>query len=170
MRKPRIHFAGKISMRDWRSAVVPKLQQAEFGQPVDCGSYVYAGPFFVSCDHDPEDHPMEQQYHTRLCRKCAKSVRQPPLWTIPALCCRSITTADLLFAWIDAPDCFNTLIEIGWAQQRRIRTFVCFRNAWLSNEMWFASYGPWCRCAIVDSPVQGFEFALRWLQENAACA
>lgn len=58
--KPRIYFAGKIDKNDWRHEIVynglgvEPWAAADMFDPdfiVDCGSYLYGGPFFVRCDH-----------------------------------------------------------------------------------------------------------------------
>jgi len=164
-RQPRVYLAGKISKTDWRFDLVSQLRGAEFGRPIDCGPFIYMGPYFIACDHGCGHQPGGHGLHHNA---CTEPLGAPTRWSVPALCHRWISQSDLLFAWIDGPDCFNTLIEIGWAQQLGLRTYISFRNWWLASEMWFATLGPHCRWSMDRSPEPAFHSACEWASVEAA--
>ena len=99
---------------------------------------------------------------------CTAPLGAPARWTVPSLCHRWISQSDLLFAWIDAPDCFNTLIEIGWGQQLGMKLYISFRSPWLAEEMWFATLGPHVRWSVDRAPQIPFYAALDWASKEAA--
>jgi hypothetical protein len=163
--KPHVYLAGKITKHGWRKELVPNLRGLRFGQPVDCGSYIFNGPFFIACDHGCGHEPGA---HGVNATRCTIPLGAPTRWTVPSLCHQWIAQSDLLFAWIDAPDCFNTLIEIGWAQQLGLRTYVSFRCQWLAQEMWFATLGPNVRWSVDRMPQLAFYDACDWAAKEAA--
>jgi hypothetical protein len=134
---PRVYLAGKISKDDWRNRLVPGLRDAEFGRPYRCDGFIYGGPFFIACDHGCSHgagtHGVDPG--------CESSVA-PPRWLVPSLCLDWIGRCDLLFAWIDDPTCYGTLVEIGWAQMMRKPVYIGFARHVASQDMWFAAAGP----------------------------
>jgi hypothetical protein len=133
--KPRIYFAGKIGKNDWRHDIVPGLRGAALDPDnadpetdpfnphlqIDCRSYVYCGPFFVSCDHGcahgPNTHGVgnggcivgfDDQTSYQLHSK---------VFAINALRLRS---ADLVFAYLESATAYGSLIELGMAQAHGI--------------------------------------------------
>lgn len=59
---------------------------------------------------------------------------------ITAACCAALRRADLVFAYINTPDCFGTLIEIGYAQALGKFVFVQTEDGaeWDGDDYWFA--------------------------------
>jgi hypothetical protein len=53
-------------------------------------------------------------------------------------CLAAIDNADIVMAWIDTPDCFGTLVEIGFAIGKYKRVLVAFSDSSLYRDMWFA--------------------------------
>jgi hypothetical protein len=169
LHRPRVYLAGKISKNGWRSLFVPNLRGVTVGQLVNCGRFIFGGPYFIACDHGC-GHGLGA--HGLDLTACTSPLGAPARWTVPSLCHHWISQADLVFAWINGPDCFNTLVEIGWAQQLELPVYVAFRNRSLARDMWFATHGPLTRSSIEAGPTAAFDEALNWasrLGRNASC-
>lgn len=154
--RPRVYLAGKIARNDWRHELVPGLDGAYLGQPIDCGQFIFCGPYFASCGHGCA-HGAETH---GLADRCGTRQTAPPRWSVPSLCCYWLHQADLVFAWIDDPTCFGTLTELGWAQMLGKSVFVGFSNAQLRGQMWFVLYGPKTHHGVFDSPHTALQRAL----------
>lgn len=157
----KIYLAGKITKNGWRHDIVPGLRDAgryELGfygydkiekitWPILYGRMVnghdYTGPYFVSCDHGcfhgkgrdsgPAHGWGDEGY-------CGYGAGDDTKKFVTSLCRRAIEGSDLLFAWIDSPDCYGTLVEIGiaFALHKKIR--IAFRRdmPW-TEDFWFAA-------------------------------
>lgn len=53
-------------------------------------------------------------------------------------CLAAIDCCDIVFAYINSPDCHGTLIELGYARARGKRIWVHFASVDLRREVWFA--------------------------------
>jgi hypothetical protein len=121
IRKPTVYLAGKIGRNDWRHELVPELRGTVNGdcldpEPVlfdptlriDCGDFVYVGPFFVSCDHGcfhgpashgavgAPDEGLSQAERGVLHGRCLPStgtVCSAPIWCSPSSKARTATAA-----------------------------------------------------------------------------
>ena len=133
-----VYFAGKVGVRDWRHALVPGLRESQgvAAAPIRCDGFIYCGPFFISCDHGCAHGPGTHG----LGPTCAGEM-SPPRWLVPRLCYRWLGRADLVFAWIDDPTCYGTLVEAGWAQAMGKPLYVGFASEDLAQQMWFAGGG-----------------------------
>lgn len=62
--------------------------------------------------------------------------------------CEAIENADMLFAWIDSPDCYGTIYEIGFAKALGKVVVVATDEAFLetapSYQMWLCRSGNYC--------------------------
>lgn len=152
-----IYMAGKISKNDWRSAFVDmrqigfgmydQLDQPRFDFPITpmANGHNYTGPYFVSCDHGcyhgdnahgmgagiigcSGDGPTEKD----MTRKRVFDACQTALWF-----------SNTVFAWIDSPDCYGTIAEIGLAAGTPGAAFGWKRpDIWISgpqhfDDLWF---------------------------------
>jgi hypothetical protein len=139
--KPKIYIAGKIASYDFRHDLIPNLRDAMAPQaPLDCGGFIYTGPFFISCDHSclhgPTSHgvglvsdgcePYEPQTHAGVWTRNARALRQ----------------SSAVFAYIESDDAYGTLVEIGQAQALGIPVWVLFGPKATASEMWYAAQGP----------------------------
>lgn len=131
---PRLYLAGKIGKNDWRHSLVPNLRDRTWNNgPIETGSFSYIGPFFVSCDHgcghNPSGHGMVQEciepYYTRE--------------DVIRLNMDAIEKSDIVFAYINAPDCYGTIVEIGYAIAKGKRVIMAFAPDIDANEFWFSS-------------------------------
>jgi hypothetical protein len=157
MTAPRIYMAGKIGAHDWRHKLIPGLRDdsSRLFDPdftLDCRSFRYGGPFFVSCDHGcyhgPANHgagiiddgcgdewgnlSAEHSAHTLQARRRA----------IFAINRERVLRADHVFAFIESPDCYGTLVELGLASAKGIPIAIGFAPGVCladRDELWMAA-------------------------------
>ena len=137
---PSLYLAGKIGKNDWRHNLVPNLRDRKWKDgPIETDSFLYVGPFFVSCDHgcghSPGGHGLVQE--------CIE-----PYYThddVIRLNMVAIEEADIVFAYITAPDCHGTIFEIGVAAAKGKRVVMAFAPDIDANDFWFISM----QCAAV---------------------
>lgn len=108
----RIYLAGKITGTNWRRALVSPCYALNFHPHMDdCrwgilpraihGKFDYVGPFTMSDQHGATIH-----------ESCEATFAPQD---ITSRCVTALSLADLVFAWIDSPDAYGTLVEIGIA-------------------------------------------------------
>lgn len=138
---PRVYIAGKISSRDFRQHLVPKLKwhRHEDG-PLDCGTFEYVGPFFEACDHRCAHGPASHGVIGVPGYGCETFTRVPRSWVWQRNL-RALRAATALFAYIESNDAFGTLVEIGWAQERGTYIRTLFGPGVDASEMWYAGMG-----------------------------
>ncbi|HYH65581.1 MAG TPA: hypothetical protein VD866_12865 [Urbifossiella sp.] len=146
----KIYLAGKVRKNCWRHDVVPALRGAI--QPPgngDCragaghdgvialppgftfpvmpnaifGAHDYVGPFFVSDDHGCFHG---QDTHGMACTEARELV---------GVCLAAVMRADLVFAWVDALDCYGTVTELGFARGHGKEIVVAGPERY--RDMWF---------------------------------
>lgn len=159
------YLAGRVGKNDWRAALYPDIRGAicSGNQPdneitwttqrgVLPDGHHCSGPFFVSCDHGcyhgPTRHGMmggcsdwELGYFDDVDRTTEKffdalrSRRQ----AIFGLCTKAIADCDVVLAYIDKPDAYGTLVELGMAYAAG-KTIVLFINpdGFNADELWLA--------------------------------
>lgn len=134
---PRVYLAGSISKNCWRHTFIPGLRgvlvdRQGSPQPIDCGNFIYVGPFFVACDHGCSHGPAT---HGVTGDGCGSS----DAWTREEIYRRNnaaIQSADALIAYITRYDCIGTVWEIAFAQDRGIPTYLVFAPEIDTNEFW----------------------------------
>lgn len=136
-----IYLAGKVSKNDWRHTVVAGLRNASvMGSPVPtrwpvlkkavCGAFDYTGPYTMSCDHGCAHGGRHG---------CGDGQAEGPAPTreqLNALCLDAISRADVVFAWLDDPTAYGTLVEIGYARGIGKRVLVGAPTE--PPDLWFA--------------------------------
>lgn len=132
---PRLYLAGKINENDWRYQLVSNLRTHvwEDGE-LENNGFIYTGPFFVSCDH--------RCFHYPASHGAAEIPQEPngyPRDQIARNNNASIDAADLVFAYISEPDCYGTLVEIGYAIAKKIRVVVAIAPNLPAEEFWYSS-------------------------------
>lgn len=132
-------MAGKIRRNCWRNSLVPtdhnRIPHPEDGKPfisrATLGGHNYCGPWFISCDHGCAHG---SNLHGMDINGCTEGTDSSKVLARPHLssdgyyseysksrdsaflnAISGIVFADLIFAWIDSPDCYGTLAEIGMA-------------------------------------------------------
>jgi hypothetical protein len=118
--RPLAYLAGKIGANDWRQAIVDLRNRVSPDDALDpkfelaCGRFIITGPFFVACDHGCYHGP-----HTHGAGVgCTDDWNEPVdarRHRILALSEQRIDRAGFVFAYIDAADCYGTLVELGYA-------------------------------------------------------
>jgi hypothetical protein len=122
---PKVYMAGKIHKNDWRHHLVDLREVISSGDndddllnpnlAIDCGDFVYVGPFFVGCDHGCSHG---DNRHGAI-GGCAGDSFMEPLakWhrKIFDINLRRLQMADFVFAYIESPDAYGSLIELGIA-------------------------------------------------------
>jgi Bacterial RNA polymerase, alpha chain C terminal domain/Nucleoside 2-deoxyribosyltransferase len=124
---PRVYLAGKISHDDWRTQVLGHrvgsvIEEEELLDPAHTIAYprfIYGGPFFVACDHSCAHRPGN---HGAL-SSCVHETERRKIWDINRL---RLAAADCVFAYIDSPDCYGTLIELGLATAKEKPVYLAF--------------------------------------------
>lgn len=130
--KPRVYFAGKIGRDDWRHSLSRDSRwgavedyggeawyQKNLFDPnllYDEGRFFYGGPFFVSCDHGcahgPNSHGVNLEGGACIEVPDGVAERRARIFEINRL---RLLKASWVFAYIESPDCYGTLIELGMA-------------------------------------------------------
>lgn len=162
--RPRVYLAGKIEPHDWRHDVVaglrgawcndlpdpmepetwtgwPILPGAVFDAPLrpggarGVGPADYVGPYFIACDHACA--------HGTSTHATAGGCVQPSVDAARAFvhrqCLRALHYADLVFAWLDNPSAYGTLVELGYATALRKRIVIAHPgDLRIVRDMWFA--------------------------------
>lgn len=107
----RVYLAGKIAQNDWRHTIFD-LRGYEENPGRDlprAGEFQCTGPFFLSCDHGCFHG---NNTHGRISDNEEGSTPPPQ---IVNKCLRWILQSDVVFVWLDRPDAYGTLTEIGFA-------------------------------------------------------
>jgi hypothetical protein len=159
------YLAGKINGAGWRGELVQgELRGLHHHDPIGqgvefvgdcCGetgdeewkvlheaifdTHHYSGPYFANCGHGcnyrDDQHGWIGSGATFKHGGEESSARE----TLIANCLTAINRADVLFAWIDSPDCYGTVAEIGYAKGVGKRVYVTgpryFRDMWFLYEM-----------------------------------
>lgn len=136
MSPPNLYLAGKISKSDWRHRLVPGLRGHVWDDgPITTEAFSYVGPFFVANSHDcyhgpnrhgavPTDYSFDQNYDQSTVIQNNNA---------------SLASADLVFAYITATDCYGTLVEIGWSLAKGIRVVIAFAPDIPSDDFWYGA-------------------------------
>lgn len=137
----KIYLAGKINTQfDWRMDILRsnynKLGNGSPDEPwpvlgnVIYDDHHYTGPFYFPCNHIGRgDHATGVLKHAGDSR-----ARRPK---IAKRCLEAIERSDVLFAWIDSPDCYGTLVEIGYARGLGKMIWIAFDVH--MDDFWFAT-------------------------------
>ena len=133
----KIYLAGKVTKNGWRTRIIPgaELDAGELEdekewptlERVIFGEHDYVGPFLYGCDHgcyhgrhgmatdDNEQGSCAGDYglsRKEIVHRCLDAVRR----------------ADLVFCWLEAPEDYGSMVEVGYALA-------------LSKQVVIASYG-----------------------------
>lgn len=133
--KPRIYLAGKIATNDWRHVLVPSLSGHLWADgDIETSSFIYVGPYFVSCDHGCFHG---KNTHGAVGSGCLGNdheftKKEVFLNNTAALC-----SADLVFAYITAVDCPGTIMEIGSAYALGIPVVIAYAPDIDISDFWY---------------------------------
>ena len=134
--KPNIYLAGKIGKNDWRHRLVPGLRGHLWSDgPIGTPLFTYVGPFFVANNHG-NNHGRNR--HGAVCNNNSYDQNYEQLDVIRNNMA-ALEAADLVFAYIDAKECYGTLFEIGWAAHKGTRVVVVFPPRFKSSDFWYSA-------------------------------
>lgn len=112
--------------------------------PEDPNTYVlnlhdYVGPYRTTYPGDDSKH--EGYFHGSSWIGSHGEMDPADQRVIMANCLHAICRADLIFAYINTPDCFGTLAEIGFARalSRYVHVFIEDDAHWDAEDYWFVS-------------------------------
>ena len=144
--KPKIYIAGKIAKNDFRHRLVPQLRGMEWpGKPIECGRFIYCGPFFAGCDHGcshgPSRHGVvsESACHDEQYAMTDKEIRDLVIVTNND----ALASADFVFAYIDCLTAYGTLVELGAAYAMGKQVILFFgKRIYGTKErhLWYAAH------------------------------
>lgn len=141
-----IYLAGKIAKNGWRHEIASRINLGQTDWAVDAmggeigrewdvipnalGPFLdLTGPFFVGCDHGCAHGPGSHG----ITGGCILSDAQEE--ETVKLCLDAIDRSDVVFAWIDEPDAYGTLVELGYAKAKGKRVIVAFPpETWVRGE------------------------------------
>jgi hypothetical protein len=186
--KPRIYFAGKIGSNDWRQGIIPTALRSVFSDgdcftpmeeffdhsfELDCGGFIYCGPFFIGCDHacyhGPGKHGAVGANSIEDGEEKTPDIESTRDRIFEVNVAR-LEKADLVFAYIESVDCYGTLIELGQAHRmgKRIavrlppehraemwmveRTADCVMNNWWSQDKPADCWEMFCQHYSIPTP------------------
>jgi len=138
--KPTIYFAGKISPGDldWRGEVLGDYSRPAGECEPHClwdADYRLDQGTFVSCDHGCAHYPYA---HGALgsCLDLGGSDTQSSVYKVNI---ERMARADMIFAYLDAPDAYGTLFELGVAAQMGKPVVGGFKtgNPKLFKDLWY---------------------------------
>lgn len=137
---PRIFIAGKIRRYCFRHDMVPGLRSGWDGKvALQCDGFTYVGPFVDSCDHGCRHGPGSHGvlgidgYGCEGVQATRSEVYQRNNF--------GIRIANLVVAYIDAPDCYGTIFEIGFAARAGIPYVVLFAPGVDVADFWYLQQG-----------------------------
>lgn len=126
-----IYLAGKIGKNDWRHDIVglrgawadnntgesPTDAWPVLGKGV-ARTFDYTGPYFISddhgCAHGDNSHGCGDEGGI-----CGGAWPSTPRSDLVRRCLDAIDRSDIVFAWLDDPTAYGTLVEIGYAVARK---------------------------------------------------
>lgn len=164
-------MAGKISKNGWREEILGYRGVSEDAPEFDSDfskiwaerkienvnrSMVYTGPFFLGddhgCFHGPNEHGCGAS--GTACGAAYDGINRVE---IHKSCLDAINRSTHIFAWVDDPTAYGTLVEIGYARALGKAIAVYFdsgkkRDLW---DLWFAAH---CgEFAWMPTPVQAWD-------------
>jgi hypothetical protein len=137
MTKPRIYIAGKVGKNDFRHLLVPGLRGHDYALgPLECGTFIYTGPFFEACDHGCRHGDSTHGVLGTGCEPGSPWATRQAIWGRNTV---ALKAADGVFAFIETGDAYGSLVEIGMAQALGIPTKVIFGPDAPRDDMWYAA-------------------------------
>ena len=119
-----VYLAGKVTKNGWREPIChprgvisAEADNAElYRWPLTASlvlGVLITGPYGVSCDHGCFHGRNTHGFGESTCCIGTGDIQQQGVFTA---CMDAIRRSSSVFAWIDAKDCYGTLIELGYAK------------------------------------------------------
>lgn len=164
----KIYLAGKIAWNDYRHGLIPCLRDVDGDnylstdsewpilERVIFGRHDYVGPYAIGCDHGCYHGPNTHGYGIGCGGK--------PTQIVSTLCKKAIDISDIVFAWIDAPDAYGTIFEIGYAIAKGKNVFLaikkdlkCRRDMWFIKESLQRETRFLCEVVYAETAIEALE-------------
>jgi nucleoside 2-deoxyribosyltransferase len=113
MIKMKVFFVGKVSEYDWRSEIVNWQETTQIDP-----EYEFMGPYYQYIG-EGEDAKRSYIFNENIDK---------------------IGESDVIFAYIDTPDAYGALFELGCAYTKRIPIYIYFKRGIDYRDFWFASF------------------------------
>ncbi len=133
---PRIFIAGKIRRYCFRHDLVPGLRSGWDGRvALQCDGFTYVGPFMDACDHGCRHGPGSHGVLGVAGSGCeGVEATRSEVYQRNEF---GIRVADLVVAYIDAPDCYGTIFELGCAARAGTPYVVLFAPGIDAPDFWY---------------------------------
>jgi nucleoside 2-deoxyribosyltransferase len=109
----KVFFVGKVSEYDWRAEIVNWQKTTQID-----ADYEFMGPYYQYIGEE-ENAKRSYIFNENICK---------------------IRESDAIFAYIDTPDAYGALFELGYAYAFEIPTYVYFKRGIDYRDFWFASF------------------------------
>jgi len=146
----KVYLAGKVTKNGWRTDLVggaelngmfladhekpwPVLERAIFGE------HDYVGPFLYGCDHGCFHGDGQHGMTLGEDRACAVEDFFVGRKEIVRRCLDAVRLADLVFCWLEAPEDYGSMVEIGFALALGKKVVIGAQDFDLIESHWFAT-------------------------------
>lgn len=145
----KIYLAGKIIKNGWRTNFVPgaELDASRLScekewpvlERVIFGEHDYVGPFFYGCDHGCFHGDGQHGMTFGEDGACAVEPFFVDRGEIVRRCLDAVRRSDLVFCWLEAPEDYGSMVEIGFALALGKKVIVGAQDFDLIESHWFAT-------------------------------
>ena len=148
----RLYAAGKISHNCWRHTIAPLRGAFANGEVDHPEKYewpkipihslpgaVYVGPYFLSDDHGCYHDTPHSHGVAAGGRACGEAYAGLSRADTAARCLAAIEDSTHVFAWIDEPTAYGTLVEIGYARAMQKSVSIYFKEGEELGDLWFSA-------------------------------
>lgn len=149
-RKVYVYLAGKVTKNGWREEIAagwreagahayareePSTAEMLMTEVKHGNGIVLVGPFFISCDHGCYHGDNEHGVGAATGGCAGELITQSDVEHYCRCCIQY--NAQVVFAYIDSPDCYGTIYELGMAAEMGKRYAILYANEELRDNMWF---------------------------------
>jgi hypothetical protein len=170
----RIYAIGKIKKDCWRHDIAP-IRNAFFHDLDDPTAYswpdgvgipnlpgaVYAGPFFMSDDHGCYHKEFNSHGVAAGGAACGGAYPGMARPDVVQRCFSAIESATHIFAWIDDPTAYGSLVEIGYARGIGKPVHLYFQRDVDLIGLWFAAHVTTSFTKVANVAEAWADFSLR---------
>lgn len=138
---PNVFLSGKVTNQDWRTSVLSDTCSHKF-EPINMGGWIYCGPFYNACRHGCV-RQMQNLHGQSLGGECCFGP-QKYQHEIKQKCFEGVSDCDVFVVYLNAPACYGTMVEVGWAEALRKQIVVLVDSSIsqeLRSDFWFCTTG-----------------------------
>lgn len=172
------HYDASDSFNNPHGYTVARVRRWKTLKGVISGGFDYVGPFFTNMEHagrTPDTHgnsfPIFNNIQEIGWEHGGDDVFGQQVVT--QLCLDAINRADVVFAWIDRPDIYGTIAEIGYARGIGKPVWIGFKrytdyyeDGEINDELWFVRELADDRVAYSETPLKAWEWCLKRYQPS----